>query len=217
MASSMIRLLISKLLIINRVDDIHYIYKYQEALVKVQTNNYMSREFHSQLEREKISELIRKEYLNDIVKLDSFQNIICHIESTNIHELLAKRTVELVDDSYITKDGEERTLYHIESTDYKDSYLNMLLKLEGSYYWLCGHRNTISPKPGETLKEAVKRLAKESAEKAPTIYNKVDHYLCLFNEIKHVKQTYAEYRNKTLEMAKKYLGYDQHAVTIMTF
>lgn len=99
-------------------------------------------------------------------------------------------------------------MWTIGYTKYKDSYLNSLLYVYGSYSPTCCNN---SPKqlPNETYSQAVKRIEEETKQQALKRYCKYEHLLHLLKECLIIRPLYKQEIEKIYNIAFKYMKYNK--------
>ena len=106
-------------------------------------------------------------------------------------------------------------MWTIGYTKYKDSYLNSLLYVYGSYSPTCCNN---SPKqlPNETYSQAVKRIEEETKQQALKRYCKYEHLLHLLKECLIIRPLYKQEIEKIYNIALKFRIWNSSRLSILS-
>lgn len=105
---------------------IEYFYDYQSSLMNIAFNNFVTNSFINKLKHEGISEIFIEDFLNKILNNNGIIYIANYVESISIDKLVNERKI-VVEEYEYDKNGDHSYRCRINSTKYKDSYLNSLL------------------------------------------------------------------------------------------
>lgn len=186
---------------------IEYFYDYQSSLMNIAFNNFVTNSFINELKHEGISEIFIEDFLNKILNNNGIIYIASYVESISIDKLVNERKIVIEEYEY-DKNGDHSYRCRINCTKYKDSYLNSLLYVYGSYSPTCCNN---SPKqlPNETYSQAVKRIEEETKQQALKRYCKYEHLLHLLKECLIIRSLYKQEIEKIYNIAFKYMKYNK--------
>lgn len=170
-------------------------------------NNFVTNSFINELKHEGISEIFIEDFLNKILNNNGIIYIANYVESISIDKLVNERKIVIEEYKY-DKNGDYSYRCRINCTKYKDSYLNSLLYVYGSYSPTCCNN---SPKqlPNETYSQAVKRIEEETKQQALKRYCKYEYLLHLLKECLIIRPLYKQEVEKIYNIAFKYMKYNK--------
>lgn len=187
------------------LSELYIMYDYQNALKYIASDNYLTDSFIRTLRSSGISKLLlENSVLNNILNGDlSFIGV--YVKSISIKDLCSSIEVHFFEHSSNRDNTEDWT--EVISTDFKDSYLNSLLQIKGTYSNICVN-NTPERLPGETYAQVVERTLQNTKIDALKRYSRHAHLQALLQECCLILSMYEETRHSILHTAKEYLMYE---------
>lgn len=178
-----------------------FVYSYQETLLNIIRDDYINGDFAQRL-KNKFSRFLIDDFLDLIIR-DDIDQLTHYVNSISIEELVKHRKIRIIE----TKDKYgEYTGCKVECTDYRDTYLNGLLHIYGSYSPWCVN-NTPERLPRETYNQTVERVAKTTAFLAIKNYSKMRHLQILLDECLQIKEEYKTKKENIHKIANEYMNY----------
>lgn len=181
---------------------IEFVYSYQSTLLRIVKDNFITGDFVKRIETS-YSRLLSHDYLSHIIKTDDIGFLLEYINNIDIKNLAVNRTINIFD---ITDDEGNYKSSRVECTDFKDTYLNKLLYIDGFYSPTCVN-NTPTMMPYKSFSDAVARIAKVTEKEAIRKYSKREHLRMLLEECMAIKDEFQIEQNNILKQANYYLNY----------